>query len=141
MSSLNALGRVLRGLGLRARHVVAGGMLGLGLGGASPALADPPPGDVPPSWIAYAGHVRARIEQVLSADETGAAGRADWSVVARVWVDQNGMVSGFALREPADAVLARGLQGLLLGQPVGAPPPAGLRLPIVLRLDRTAPRD
>lgn len=131
---------VLQRASRRAWHAVAGGMLGMGLSGGALAQAETPLAakPVPQAWVAYAGLVRACIEQALAASTADVQERAEWSVVAQVWVNGQGTVSAFAIAEPGDAALARELQTRLVGLHVGAAPPPTLRLPIILRLDRQA---
>ncbi|UTH74486.1 hypothetical protein [Chromobacterium sp. IIBBL 290-4] len=142
-SPKGGLGGMLSRLRAHSRHMLAGGLLGACLAGGGPALADQTTSlsGAPQDWLAYADHVRARIEETLSSDEAAADSQVAWSVVARVWVDRYGTVSRLALAEPADERLSATLQALLVGMPVGAAPPESLRLPMTLRLSRAVQQD
>lgn len=123
----------------RCWRIVVGGMIGVGVsGGAQAAPTSITTDQAPEAWVAYAGLVQSGIESVLSADEELLRLLQDAAVheaVARVWVDNDGRLAVLELSDQSGTSFEHSLQKRLVGMQIGDEPPAGLRWPIVLRLD------
>ncbi|WP_157966516.1 hypothetical protein [Bordetella bronchiseptica] len=88
--------------------------------------------------MAYVGAVRFAIECALAADASLMVRlwqMKTHAVYARVWVDDTGQLVGLAVDEQAEPWLEDAFRQRLVGLRLQAPPPPGLRWPILLRLD------
>jgi hypothetical protein len=116
--------------------------------GLRPAQAEAAPAPFPPAWIAYAGQVQ-EILPVWLGEESGPASRlraylapkpssGPVSILVKVWVDRDGGVSRIDFPSLLGAQADADLQSSLTGRRLPAPP-AGLPMPIRLRIRFTAP--
>ncbi|RQR64719.1 hypothetical protein DIE07_05190 [Burkholderia sp. Bp9002] len=106
--------------------------------------------DAPEAWVVYAQRVSQRLEAAL--DGTGAAasrfrahlerqagfaandGAMPPALRLRAWLDRCGDVERIE-SEPAFAPeVDADLRSVLVGQPIGAPPPRGMMQPVVVRV-------
>ncbi|WP_124517238.1 hypothetical protein [Burkholderia stagnalis] len=106
--------------------------------------------DAPEAWVVYAQRVSRRLEAAL--DGTGAAaGRLraylecqagaaendgamppEW--LLRAWLDRRGDVERIESIPAFVPDVAADLRSVLVGQPIGAPPPRGMVQPVVVRV-------
>lgn len=121
----------------------------LGLVAASVAAAQgEPASSVPVAWIVWAGELKTELTAWIGEDSPSAAkvdadlkalppadpGETAVYLPLRLWVSADGTIvrveTGLAHQPQLDVDLA----ALLLGRRAATPPPAGLKLPIRLRL-------
>ena len=112
---------------------------GNGLGG-SPTIGGPTGGGGGGKWDRYAGQVQSKIGDALRRNpKTKSASIARLEV--RIWPDSTGRVTRAQLaNSTGDAGMDAAIQNqILTGLQLAEPPPAGMRLPIVLRLSASRP--
>jgi hypothetical protein len=100
--------------------------------------------DAPAAWVAYAQQVSARLHAALDEDSADAqrfytyveqhtAGQARVDLPISTWLDARGRVTRVEWPALADPQAEAALRALLLRQATAAPPPRGMRQPIVVR--------
>ena len=112
---------------------------GNGLGGGN-FIGGPKGGDGGGKWDRYAGQVQSKIAEALRNNpKTKSASIARLEV--RIWPDSTGRVTRAQLaNSTGDASVDSAIQNQILnGLQLAEPPPAGLKLPIVLRLSASRP--
>jgi TonB family protein len=88
---------------------------------------------------AYAAQVQTRIVQALRSHKKTRA--SSLNITARIWLDASGRVTRATLAgSSGDAATDAALRNeILTGLQLQAPPPAGMPMPIVMRLKATRP--
>ena len=112
---------------------------GNGLGGG-PTIGGPTGGGGGGKWDRYAGQVQSKIADALRSNaKTKSASIARLEV--RIWPDGTGRVTRAQLvGSTNDATMDAAIQNqILTGLQLAEPPPAGMKLPIVLRLSANRP--
>ncbi|MBE2181031.1 MAG: TonB family protein, partial [Chthoniobacterales bacterium] len=88
---------------------------------------------------AYAGRVQSAVSAALRSHKLTRSARL--SVKARIWVDKGGRVTRATLEgSTGDAATDNALRGeILTAITLPAPPPDGMPMPIVMRINATKP--
>lgn len=134
------------------RALVAVGTIGVGLGlSSSPVLAQSPvsPKPVPQHWISYAQMASNQLEGWLSDPADDAVQRLHaWMqermlqegqalpppLIVRLWVKPDGMIDRVEFASIGKEQADQDLRAVLQSRPLSEPPPADMRLPMVLQL-------
>lgn len=106
------------------------------------------PEAAPAAWVAYADQVNARVTAWLGSDDETATrlrayvdgtrpspDAAAPTLALRLWVTPAGVIERIAFTPFADAAANADLEALLVGKPIGAPPPRDMVQPLRLALD------
>jgi len=127
-------------LGLNAKGEGAGDAFGLvGKPGGNGLLGDGGGGGGGSRWGWYAGEVQSRVEDALQKNSRTRS--AALRIEVRIWPDATGRVTRAELiGSTGDAALDAAIKGqVLTGLQLQEPPPAGMPLPIVMRLTERRP--
>lgn len=125
------------------------GLISAGTGVTADAQAQPAaPAAAPAAWIAYAVSVTDQLQAWMAEDSAPAllvmtdlvelqpASRPDQPVRldVKLWIDPDGAVARVETSAGRRSGLEEDLAALVAGRKLGEPPPAGMALPIRLRL-------
>ncbi|WP_323120588.1 hypothetical protein [Burkholderia alba] len=110
--------------------------------------------EAPQAWVAYAQRVSQRFQDSLEGSgeaaqrfhaffEQRAASEAQGAAVppilsVKTWVNAQGQITRVEFAPLGSDAADADLRALLLGQRIGAPPPRGMRQPVVVRLSLAA---
>jgi len=113
---------------------------GSGIGGGNSIGGQTGDGGGGNKWGAYAGQVQSRVADALRNNATTkTAAISDLQV--RIWPDASGKITRASLaRSTGNSVVDAAIENqVLIGLRLQEPPPAGMKLPIVLRLSARRP--
>lgn len=138
-------------LGRFARWVVA--LAGARLASSAPVSAQTmPPSAAPAEWVRYAEAATATVTEWLQADDETAVrfrayldgtrptpGQATPPLLLKIWIAHDGTISRVEFPPFAHAQANADLRGLIVARNLAAPPPKGMRQPLLLAIQLKAP--
>jgi hypothetical protein len=120
-------------------------VMGLALPTSAALAQKVSPEAAPRAWVAYAEAVNGKVTEWLRAEDEpavrlrtyvdGLRPAADQSsppITLRVWIDAKGVVTRVDFAPFAHETANQDLRGLLVGRSIGARPPRGMLLPLLL---------
>jgi hypothetical protein len=120
-------------------------VMGLALPTSTALAQKVSPEAAPRAWVAYAENVNGKVIEWLRADDEAAvrlrtyvdglrpaADQSSPPITLRVWIDAKGVITRVEFTPFAHETANQDLRGLLVARSIGARPPRGMLLPLLL---------